>query len=848
MQAASLVLASGSGKTSQQIDWSPPKRLPTLVASRTPDWNPSSLPAEPKLAFDNGYGGYDAARREYLVRIAADRPTPAPWCNVLANPGFGVLVGSGGSQCTWADNSSENRITPWLNDPTGESSGEILYLRDEETGEVWSPTPGPAGDKGPWRLRHGLGYSVFEHAGKELIQSLEIHVDSHHPVKICRLTLSNRSDWTRRITAPYYLEWVLGTNRGDHAIHLRCETWPKLNAVLAGNPFSPRYGNKRAFLAANMNLHGYTTCRTEFLGSRGSLARPAALGRLGLSGNCLPGSDPCGAIQVHLDIPPGQERSVSFLIGQGDDPEAAEHLLQTMLQSEAMENSRRQAEADITGLLSRVQVQTSEPAFDLMVNHWLPWQALMGRLWGRTGYYQSSGAFGFRDQLQDVLALLWMDPQLVRAHLLKAASRQFLDGDVLHWWHEDPLRGVRTRCSDDLLWLPYAVAHYLRSTGDTSILDESVPYLAGDPLQPEESERYCEFQQSERSESLYEHCKRAIDRATTVGPHGLPTIGNGDWNDGFNRVSVTGRGESVWLAWFLIRVLKDFAPCCEIQGEESCVRLYRQLAEDLLERVESVAWDGQWYQRAYFDDGTPLGSANGEECRIDLIAQAWSVLAQEKTTERSRQAMASALEYLVDEDHRLIKLLSPPFDKGRADPGYIKGYPPGIRENGAQYTHAATWSVWAMARLGDGEKAMQLFRLLNPLLRTSDREACEHYRLEPYVLAGDIYSVGQNRGRGGWSWYTGAAAWLYRSALESLLGLQRHGDCMLVDPCLPAQWPGFSASLRRGRSLYRITASRAGAADGAALVVRLDGVRQASNRFAFVDDGNDHSVEIRLPH
>ena len=850
MHASSLVLSMAGDSIDQQIDRRLPAPLPPLVPSRSPDWKPMDLDAEPELEFDNGYGGYDVARREYLIRMDSERPTPAPWCNVLANPHFGVLVGSGGSQCTWADNSSENRITPWLNEPAVEPSGEVVYLRDEETGEVWSPMPGPAAADGPSRLRHGLGYSVFEHAGKALNQTVEIHVDPRHPIKICRLTLTNCASWTRRITATYYLEWVLGTNRDDHAAHLRCGSRPELNALFASNPFSPRFGRQQAFLAANIKLHGCTSCRSEFLGYCGSPANPAALGRLGLSGQCAPGVDPCGAIQVHLDIPPGQERSVCFLIGQGEDRDRACRLLETMLQPGAIEDSRRLAEQSIVKLLDRVQVKTPEPAFDRMINHWLPWQTLMGRLWGRTGYYQSSGAFGFRDQLQDQLAMLWLDPGMVRGHLLKAASRQFVDGDVLHWWHEAPLRGVRTRCSDDLLWLPYAVSQYVQSTGDASILAESVSYLAGDPLAAEESERYSEFAQSERRESLYEHCKRAIDRACTVGPHGLPTIGNGDWNDGFNRISVTGRGESVWLAWFLIRVLKDFSTCCDIQGEGSCADLYRRLAGQFLERAESVAWDGAWYQRAYFDDGRPLGSARNEECRIDLIAQAWSVLAQEEPTDRSRQAMASALSHLVDEDHRLIKLLAPPFDKGRDEPGYIKGYPPGIRENGAQYTHAATWAVWATARLGDGDRAMQLFRFLNPLLRATSPAACEHYRLEPYVLAGDIYSVGQNRGRGGWSWYTGAAAWLYRSGLEALLGLQQHGDSMKIDPCLPQHWPGFSVSLRRGASTYLIEVTREDSAQAetfsGTVKIRLNGARQISNQFAFIDDNQDHLVEVRL--
>ena len=844
--AASVVLDAGqSGATPGELG-STRHRLPEHVVCREPNWQSMRLAPLSELVFANGIGAFDPENRAYVIELERSQQTPAPWSNVLANPSFGTLVSSNGSMCTWCDNSSESRISPWANDPVSEPSGEVLYLRDEETGEVWTPTPAPMATADPCRISHGLGFSRFEQLGKDLVQTLNIHVDAEHPVKLCELALTNQSSWTRRITVTFYLEWVLGTNRLDHAHHLALEVDQANAAILARNPFSPRAGSACAFVASSQAWHGFTTCRREFLGEGGSTRAPAALKRIGLEDQVGEGLDPCAAIQVHLDIPPGQTRSVSFVVGQAEDRDQAASLIARFTQADQTGPSRARAVAAIDELLSAVRVQTPEPAMDLMINQWLPYQALMGRLWGRTGYYQSSGAFGYRDQLQDMLAMLWLDPASVREHLLLAASRQFVDGDVLHWWHEKPLRGVRTRCSDDLLWLPYTVAHYVKVTGDEGVLDVAVPYLDGAALKPDEAERYAEFGQSERRGSLYEHCQRAIDRATTVGPHGLPTIGSGDWNDGFNQISLHGRGESVWLAWFLIRVLNDFSVCCDIRAEPGCAGQYRHLATELQRQVEAVAWDGHWYQRAYFDDGSPLGSAANDECQIDLIAQAWSVLGPDKPTPRSAHAMASALDRLVDEPHRLVKLLTPPFDTGPQNPGYIKGYPPGVRENGAQYTHAATWSIWATARLGQGDRAMALFRLLNPILRSRNRDDAQAYRLEPYVLAGDIYSVGNLSGRGGWSWYTGAAAWLYRAGIEALLGLTRHGDQMCVQPCLPSDWPGYQATLKCGQARYHIEVVQSLDLAQGSFSLLLDGELQPGDRFAYVDDGQIHKVELSL--
>jgi len=847
--AAVVLLDTGRGAFAEQLAQGrrAESELPPLPAVAAAAALPTPLLERPgDLQFDNGLGGFSADGGAYVLHLEPGQSPPAPWSNVLANAGFGCLITESGSSCTWAGNSSEARLTPWANDPVRDRSGEVLYLRDEETAAVWTPTPQPMPANAAYQIRHGAGYSEFRHHSHGLIQVYRVHVDRDAPVKICQLTLTNTAPRTRRITATYYAEWVLGTLRADHAPFIICDYDPGSGALLARNAFSRLVGNATAFLACSHPPHGLSADRSEFFGRGGDSGAPAALRRIGLSGHVRAGDDPCAAYQAHLDIAAGATASVHFVLGQGEHREHAMALAARFRDGATAAASAQQSERYWHDFLAAVQVQTPDPALDLLLNRWLPYQVLACRLWGRSGYYQSSGAYGFRDQLQDVMALTWAEPALARAHILVAASRQFQEGDVLHWWHEAPLRGVRTRCSDDLLWLPFVVAHYLQCTGDRSILHDVVPYLAGPPLSRDESEHYAEFLPGHERGSIYEHCRRAIDRAGTVGAHGLPTIGSGDWNDGFNRVGSAGRGESVWLGWFLIRVLGDFARCCEQHGDAPLAAQYRASAEQMRQRVEAAGWDGQWYRRAYYDDGTPLGAAANDECRIDLIAQTWSVLSSDCPGARARQAMAALREQLVRESERLILLLTPPFQRTSKDPGYIKEYPPGIRENGGQYSHAATWAVWASAALGDAEQAMRWFGLLNPIARVTSPAAVAHYRVEPYVLAGDVYGAPPHTGRGGWTWYSGAAGWLYRAGVEALLGLTRHGDALELAPCLPRDWPGYRAQLRCGASRYEITVTNHMTSGASVVALVVDGRPLPGNRLPFIDDGQAHRVEVQL--
>ncbi|GAB2902982.1 GH36-type glycosyl hydrolase domain-containing protein [Microbulbifer echini] len=858
LAAARVLLDSTAGSVAAQLENSASalqaqlQPLPPFVPVQPADYTslPTPVLERPKdLLFDNGLGGFTADGREYVLHLQAgkagepgQRP-PAPWVNVIANPDFGCLVSEGGSCCTWSGNSGEHRLTAWNNDPVRDPSGEVLYLRDEESAEVWSPTPAPRPANADYQVRHGAGYTEYRHNSHGLEQSWHITVDRVAPVKIGRLTLKNCWNKPRRLTATYYVEWVQGLTRSGSWAHLVNEFVSESNALLARNAFVPDAKPGVAFLTASLPPHGLTTDRHEFIGSAGSSQAPEALFRIGLTGRVQSGGDPCAAYQVHIDLAAGATQQVFFAMGEGVDRAQALALADEFQDPNRAADSQLQFEQFWENYLSSVQVQVPDKATELMVNRWLPYQTLACRLWGRSGFYQSSGAFGFRDQLQDVQALMWTEPEWTRQHILRTASRQFQDGDVLHWWHENPLRGVRTRCSDDLLWLPFVTAQYIRTTGDYAILNEPVTYLSGAPLGKDEHERYAEFDNSDESGSLYEHCCRAIERAGAVGPHGLPVIGNGDWNDGFSRISTTGRGESVWMGWFLLRVCRDMAPLCDYIGDSALAEYYRLLGENFRQQVEESGWDGAWYRRAYYDDGTPIGAKESDECRIDLIAQTWSVLSQQEPTERARTAMESADRHLVNEVARQILLLKPAFNRTKKDPGYIKGYPPGIRENGGQYTHAATWAVWAAAGLGQSERAWHYFNLLNPITHTNTPAAVERYRTEPYVLAGDVYGVEPHVGRGGWTWYSGASGWLYRSALEALLGVKiLDGDHLVIEPCLPESWDNYHLSLRFGGSRYAIEVQHCGGCPRDIAKLTLDNEEISTNKIPLIDDGQEHKV------
>ncbi len=849
--AARVILDGQRGSLAAQLAglYEQPTRLP----EHTPVLSPaeaaermSPLLRPDSLQFDNGYGGFSPDGQEYIIYLRPGETTPAPWINVIANEDFGFLVSETGGGYSWAINSGENRLSTWRNDPVTDLPGEALYLRDEETAEIWSPTPQPAPAVEPYLVRHGAGYTVFEHHSHGLRQHLRLFAAPDAPLKIVQLRLENQATRPRRITATYYMEWVLGVNRETSQPYLISEYDEVHHALLARNPYNAEFSQRVAFVAANKAPHGLTADRTEFLGRLGRMSRPAGLRRIGLEGRVEAGLDPCAALQLHLDLAPGASEEIYFLIGQGADRVEAQSLIQRFQDPAQVAAAWQGVQTLWAEILGAVQVDTPDPALNLLLNRWLLYQTLACRVWGRSALYQSSGAYGFRDQLQDVMALLHSRPDLAREHILRAARHQFTAGDVLHWWHPPSGRGVRTLIRDDLLWLPYVVAHYVATSGDETILQETAPFLKGEPLKENEDERYGHYDSTQELFSLYEHCRRALAKGDTSGSHGLPLMGSGDWNDGMNRVGHEGRGESVWLGWFLDAAMTAFADLCERSGETDQASAYRRRARELRPVMEVNAWDGAWYRRAYYDDGTPLGSARNRECEIDAIAQSWAVLSQAADPQRAKKAMAAVLERLVRWDERLILLFTPPFDKTPRDPGYIKGYLPGIRENGGQYTHAAMWTIWAVAQLGDGDQADALFRLINPIYRADTAEKVARYQVEPYVISADVYSVPPHTGRGGWTWYTGSAGWMYRLGLEAMLGLRREGPALRLDPCIPKSWPGFTMTYRYGQAVYEIRVENAAGVSHGVKQVLLDGQPQPNGTISLQDDGRHHRVEVKL--
>jgi cyclic beta-1,2-glucan synthetase len=847
---ARAVLLSRRGTLAEQIVRSqypePAERALTRPARATK--SPEARLPQQTLQFFNGLGGFADGGREYVIALNEGLRTPEPWVNVIANPWFGFLVSESGSGFTWSLNSHENQLTPWSNDHVFDTPGEAIYIRDEGSGEVWTPTALPIRDESAsYQARHGQGYSRFLHGSRGIALELLQFVPVEDPIKISRLTLRNDSDRVRRLSVTAYVEWVLGTSHSATAPFIITEVEPQSKAILARSAWNGEFGGRIAFADLRGQQTSCTGDRTEFLGRNGRPEYPASLERgTPLSGKVGPALDPCAALQTTIELRPGARAEVVFFLGQTENKERARDLLLRYrtadLDKVLGDVTRRWDE-----LLSTVKVTTPDPSMDVLLNRWLLYQTLSCRVWARAGFYQVSGAYGFRDQLQDVMALNIAKRGVAREQLLRAAAHQFPEGDVQHWWHPPSGRGIRTRMSDDLLWLPYSVVQFIETTGDMTVLEEIVPFIEGELLAEGQKESYFQPRVSETRATVFEHCARAIDRSLGVGSHGLPLMGTGDWNDGMNRVGQDGKGESVWLGWFLHTVLQEFAKLADGRGEHQRAETWRLHVSSLKAALEHDGWDGEWYRRAYFDDGTPLGSAQNTECRIDAIAQSWAVLSRAAEPGRAARAMAAADQQLVRRPDGLILLLTPAFDHPDHDPGYIKGYLPGIRENGGQYSHAATWTLMAFAELGDGDKAGELFRMMNPINRADTRANVQRYKVEPYVTAGDIYGEAPHIGRGGWTWYTGSAGWLYRAGIESILGFRVRGTSLWIDPCIPRNWPGYSMEFRYHSSTYKITVENpSGVARGVALT-ELDGKLLAgSTPIHLMDDGAVHQVRIVL--
>jgi cyclic beta-1,2-glucan synthetase len=851
VSVARVVLVGQRGSLADQLDRVPEPR----EAARPPRKRQvpiadvqETLPLA-TLEFFNGLGGFSENGREYVTILGPGQSTPAPWINVIANPAFGFHAATEGGGHTWSVNSRENQLTPWSNDPVTDRPGEAFYLRDDDTGELWSPTAQPIRDAdATYVVRHGWGYSRFAHSAHGIAAELLQYVPLGDPIKISRLTLHNASRRMRHLSLTAYVEWVLGPSRSAGAPFVTTDIDADTGAMFARNPWNASFGSRVAFADLAGRQTDWTGDRQEFIGRNGTLESPAALaGARPLSNTVGAGLDPCGALRRTIVLPPNTSVEIVFFLGQAASAPDASALIAQYRNADldAVLSEVRRHWDDVLGA---VQVKTPDRAMDIMLNGWLLYQTLACRIWSRSAFYQASGAYGFRDQLQDGMALVAARPDMTREHLLRAAARQFVEGDVQHWWLPHSGQGVRTRISDDRAWLAYTVAHYVGATGDAAVLDETVPFLEGQLLQDGEHDAFFHPTVSDETGSLFEHCARGLDASLKVGVHGLPLIGTGDWNDGMNRVGELGQGESVWLGWLLTTALNKFAPIAEARGATARAATWRAHARALQTALEKEAWDGAWYRRAWFDDGTPLGSIMDEECRIDSISQSWATISGVADPVRAARAMAAVERELVRPQDQVALLFAPPFDKTPLDPGYIKGYPPGIRENGGQYTHAALWSVMAFAALGEGDKAFGLFALLNPINHARTRAEVYRYKVEPYVIAADVYATPPHVGRGGWTWYTGSGGWMQRAGVESILGLRLRGGMLELDPCIPKSWPRFEVTLRHRSARYQIVVENPNGVSRGIASAQADGIAIVERplRLNLLDDGTTHQVLLDL--
>jgi cyclic beta-1,2-glucan synthetase len=827
--------------------------------------HPAARASSPSLQFDNSFGGFSADGREYVIRIAPDgkgghRRPPLPWVNVISSEKIGCIVTESGAGYTWAGNSRLNRLTAWHNDPVTDPHSEAIWIRDEEAGTFWSPTPGPTPAPAEYRVRHGFGYTTFEHESSGLSQQVTTFIDRDEPVKLTRLRIENRSGRLRHLSVISFLHWMLGGLAAETAGHVTTAFDPTNQLIWATNPVRDYYGDCVAFSAIRLdgsfanNRVSFTCDREGFLGHNSDNDAPAAVTEGGeLDGIDGRGLDACSAWQTKIELPADASIECTFLLGEAPDKDAALQMIGRLGSTAQVQQSLDRAVSAWRDTLSAITIETPDLEIDLMVNGWLLYQNLSCRMWGRSAYYQPGGAFGYRDQLQDSAAFVYHRPDITRTQILRHAGQQFVEGDVLHWWHPDTGYGVRTRFSDDLLWLPYITAEYVRKTGDRAVLDEVLPFITAPPLADGHPESYLRPSPTNKNADVYEHCCQALDRGLTTGQNGLPLIGTGDWNDGFSRVGRLGKGESVWLGFFIDHILEAFLPICRSRGDDQRIARYTAYRENLRRALNTTGWDGEWYRRAYYDNGEPMGSAVSDECQIDALSQAWAVISGVAPAHRAAKAMEAAENRLVDEDAGIIRLLTPAFNQTHNDPGYIKGYLRGIRENGGQYTHGVLWVIRALAEMGRGTRAVELLRMLTPVWHTASPDRVAVYQTEPYVVAADVYGEPPHVGRGGWTWYTGSAGWMYRVAIESIFGMSlEDGNTLVLNPCISRDWPRATLHYRLvdGQTTYAVTIENPGRSERGVKSVTVDGeslaVENGIARVPLKFDGNEHRVSLRM--
>ena len=797
------------------------------------------------LQFFNGLGGFSKDGSEYIIHLKEMNNTPAPWVNIIANEHFGFVISEVGSGYTWLENAHEFRLTPWSNDPIKDPITDCIYIQNTDTGELWSPTLLPIRHSNTYTVKHGFGYSKFEYEHKNIATSLTAFVPLEDSVKLNLLNITNLSDETQNFTLTYYMNPVLGEDEDSNSKHIQSEV-DEFGNVLFNNNFSEEYSDCYAYIKANLEHNSYTCDRRNFFGD-GGRTNPQALRESELDGTVGSGFDPCGAIQVKISLLPQQTQAVVFQLGASNNLDTIKNVSAKYTNLDTVSNELHRVQSYWQDKLGVIKVKTADSSFDLLMNGWLQYQTLSSRLLARTGFYQSGGAFGYRDQLQDVLSLVYTHPSRVKDQIILHAQHQFEEGDVQHWWHSIMNKGVRTRITDDRLWLPYLVFEYIKSTQDYSILEVEVPFLKSPILAEDEVERYESPQISETVASVYEHCLRSIDISLQFGIHGLPLMGSGDWNDGMNMIGVKGKGESVWLGWFLLDVLNKMISLCKHQNDPINQKRFEDAITTLQQSLEANAWDGKWYKRAFFDDGGVIGSSLSDDCKIDSISQSWAVISGYADKERIQLAMHSLEEYLVDRKIGIIKLLTPPFDQGSLNPGYIKNYVPGVRENGGQYTHAAIWVIIAYSKINESNKAIELFNMINPINHSSNYRDMLRYRNEPYVLSADVYSNPQHLGMGGWSWYTGAASWMYVAGLQHILGFVKEGNLLKFDPVIPKQWDRYSLEYLYQDTKYIFEVTNSLGSENS-IIITHNGETLSNDTVNLVNDKSIHHVQVAITY
>ena len=794
------------------------------------------------LKYYNEYGGFSNDGKEYLIKVNKNRRLPTVWSNILANEKFGTVITENMGGYTWYKNSRLNRITSWNNNPSSDIPAEVIYIKDMETKKVWSLGLNPLPDNRNYNVIYGFGYCKFIHNSLGIDQELEIFVPKEDSCKIGLLKLTNKTPNKKRLKLYYYIKPVIGEDEIKTEKNINIQFDRNSNTIIANNRYVNEIDNTNVCISSSEEIKSYTGDKKFFLGN-GGLNNPDGIKKIQLNNANSLGKSSCMVIEIEVEIESFSNREISLILGAEDRSVDCKNIAYKYSKIQNCKQELDKVKIYWKQLLERLQVNTPIESINILLNGWCMYQTIVSRLLGRSGYYQSGGAYGYRDQLQDTLALKYLSVEFMKKQIIENSKHQFIEGDVEHWWHTETGRGIRTRFSDDLLWLPYAVIKYIEFTGDYDILNLETPYLIGKVLEKDEDEKYDKYENCIETDTIYEHCIKAIEKSLNFGENNLPKIGSGDWNDALSTVGNKGKGESVWLGFFLYEILNKFINICKYKNNQEKVNKYQEIKMQLQKALNTNAWDGRWYKRAFMDDGNVLGSVENEECRIDSIAQSWSIISQAGNNDKKYISMESLENHLVDRENGIIKLLDPPFAKSKLEPGYIKAYLPGVRENGGQYTHASCWAIIAEAMLGFGDKTVELYKMINPVEHSKTQESSNKYKVEPYVIPADIYGMGNLAGRGGWTWYTGSSGWYYTAGIEYILGIKIKEGYLSIEPCIPKEWKEYSIKYRWKGSIYNIKVVNENQKNTGVEKIILDGIK-VENKIKLNDDNKIYNINV----